>query len=195
MTLPMGRRRIHNLDLPPGMHERAGRFYYGRNDVALGPDFKTALRKYADLHGGVRPALARPTVFDAITAYQRGELAKKRQRLRPNTRDNSRACYGYSVRSRLTISSLVTSRISCANIPRRSRQRARRPYSRLSSTSPAPTGSPMRRTRAQAFVEKSRAAIVTSKTKNFAPCMTRRIVRYATSWTLPISPDSARATC
>ena len=77
MPPSMGRRRIHNLDLPPGMHERAGRFYYGRNDIALGPDFKTALRKYADLHGGVRSALTRPTVYDAITVYQREELAKK----------------------------------------------------------------------------------------------------------------------
>lgn len=77
MPVPMGRRRIRNLDLPPGMHERAGRFYYGRNDVALGPDFKAALRKYADLHGRARPPASRPTVADAIAKYQREELAKK----------------------------------------------------------------------------------------------------------------------
>jgi integrase len=33
------------------MIERGGRYYYGRNQTALGPDFPAALRKYAELHG------------------------------------------------------------------------------------------------------------------------------------------------
>lgn len=47
----MGRRRQRHLHLPPLMHERDGRYYYGRNDVALGDDFTAALHRYADLHG------------------------------------------------------------------------------------------------------------------------------------------------
>ncbi len=47
----MGRRRTRNLHLPPLMTERRGRYYYGRNQVALGGDFPVALRKYAELHG------------------------------------------------------------------------------------------------------------------------------------------------
>lgn len=48
--MSMGRRRQSKHHLPPLMTERRGRFYYGRNHLALGDDFPDALRKYADLH-------------------------------------------------------------------------------------------------------------------------------------------------
>lgn len=49
---PMGRRRTKHHGLPPLMHFRRGTYSYGRNDVPLGRDFATALRRYAELHGG-----------------------------------------------------------------------------------------------------------------------------------------------
>lgn len=74
MTAPMGRRRQHDFDLPPHMHRRRGRYYYGRNQLALGADFPTALRRYAELHTG----FAAPGTFaEAATAYQRDELPRK----------------------------------------------------------------------------------------------------------------------
>lgn len=64
----MGRRRTRNLHLPPHMHERGGRYYYGRNDVALGDDFADALRRYADLHA---VELEAATFADVAAAYLR----------------------------------------------------------------------------------------------------------------------------
>lgn len=74
MTAPMGRRRQHDFDLPPHMHRRRGRYYYGRNQLALGADFATALRRYAELHTG---ASAPGTFTETATEYERQELPRK----------------------------------------------------------------------------------------------------------------------
>lgn len=70
----MGRRRQHDLDLPPLMTRRDGRYYYGRNHVALGPDFAAALRRYAELHTGDRTP---GTFAEAIAEYEKRELPQK----------------------------------------------------------------------------------------------------------------------
>jgi integrase len=79
----MGRRRKHNLELPPSMYAKARggalRYYYGKQGIALGDDFAAALRRYAELHGGRAPA---GTVAEAIKLYRRDALpgkAKKTQ--------------------------------------------------------------------------------------------------------------------
>lgn len=74
MGTPMGRRRQHDHDLPPLMHRRAGRYYYGRNHVALGPDFAGALRKYAEIHTGQHEP---GTFAEAANAYEANEMPKK----------------------------------------------------------------------------------------------------------------------
>lgn len=74
MSGSMGRRRQHDFDLPPHMHRRRGRYYYGRNQVALGADFPAALRRYAELHTGQ----ATPGTFaEAAAAYTRDALPGK----------------------------------------------------------------------------------------------------------------------
>lgn len=78
MAAPMGRRRTHDLDLPPLMYAkvRGGRrrFYYGKAGLALGDDFPIALRRYAEIHGGS----AGPGTFaEAVRLYQRDELNGK----------------------------------------------------------------------------------------------------------------------
>lgn len=74
MIAAMGRRRTLNHDLPPHMHRRAGRYYYGRNHIALGPDFAAALRRYAELHTGITPP---GTFSEAAKDYARDELPGK----------------------------------------------------------------------------------------------------------------------
>lgn len=74
MSGPMGRRRKLDLDLPPLMYRKRGRFYYGKAGLALGADFPTALRRYAEIHGGS----AGPGTFaEAARLYLRDELPKK----------------------------------------------------------------------------------------------------------------------
>lgn len=74
MSGPMGRRRKSDLDLPPLMYRKRGRFYYGRAGIALGADFPVALRRYAELHGGS----AGPGTFaEAVRLYLRDELPNK----------------------------------------------------------------------------------------------------------------------
>lgn len=77
----MGRRRSKRFDLPPGVHERAGRWYYGRNHVALGPAGPGALAKWAEL-AGERYTPTRPTVTDAIRDYRLHELGSKATKTR-----------------------------------------------------------------------------------------------------------------
>lgn len=74
MAVPMGRRRTRDLDLPPLMYRKRGRFYYGKANVALGPDFGKALRRYAELHGG---AAGPGTFAEAVRQYTLDELPKK----------------------------------------------------------------------------------------------------------------------
>lgn len=70
----MGRRRQHDLNLPPHVYLKRGRYYYGRQGIALGPDFPAALRKYAELHGGT----AVPGTFsEAVRLYTKTELGTK----------------------------------------------------------------------------------------------------------------------
>ena len=70
MPNPMGRRRTRDFDLPPLMIRRRGRYYYGRQQIALGADFRAALRKYAELHTGQAPP---GTFADAADAYRNAE--------------------------------------------------------------------------------------------------------------------------
>lgn len=73
----MGRLRTKHRHLPPHMHFRRGRYYYGRNDVALGDNFADALRKYAELHVTEIDA---PTFADVAARYLlrgTGHLAPK----------------------------------------------------------------------------------------------------------------------
>jgi integrase len=67
----MGRRRTKDFDLPPHMHRKGDRFYYGRNQIALGSNFRDALLKYAELHTG---APATGTFADAVRCYLRDEI-------------------------------------------------------------------------------------------------------------------------
>ena len=76
----MGRRRTLHHDLPPGMARKGERYYYGRNQVALGPDFRDALLKYADLHSSAQSAA---TFADAVRGYLRDELSARA----PKTQD------------------------------------------------------------------------------------------------------------
>ena len=56
------------------MYRRAGRYYYGRNHIALGDDFRVALRRYAELHTG---ASAPGTFAETATLYEREGLVKR----------------------------------------------------------------------------------------------------------------------
>jgi len=71
----MGRRRTLHHDLPPGMHCKGGRYYYGRNDVALGGDLTAAMRKWAELAG--ERVRGGDTFADAVREYRIEELGKK----------------------------------------------------------------------------------------------------------------------
>lgn len=74
MTVPMGRRRQLHLDLPARMYFRRGRYYWGRNNVALGADKRVALHRYAELeNGGATPG----TFADAVKLYREQELQRK----------------------------------------------------------------------------------------------------------------------
>ena len=74
MPGPMGRRRTKDLELPPSMYRKRGRFYYGKAGIALGADFGQALRRYAELHGGS----AGPGTFaEAVRLYTLDELPTK----------------------------------------------------------------------------------------------------------------------
>lgn len=79
MPVPMGRRRKHAIGLPAYMYERAGRYYYGRNHLALGDNLADALRKYAELYDGAPPP---GTFSEAAALYQREELPRKAQKTR-----------------------------------------------------------------------------------------------------------------
>lgn len=77
MTVPMGRKRTRDFDLPPLMLRRRGRYYYGRDQVALGDDFRAALRRYAELHAGH----AEPGTFaDAVDGYRKASDGLKSKR-------------------------------------------------------------------------------------------------------------------
>jgi integrase len=67
MAGPVGRRRQHDLDLPPSMYRKRCRYYYGREGRALGGDFAAALRMYAEIHTAT-PAIG--TFSDAARAYR-----------------------------------------------------------------------------------------------------------------------------
>ena len=79
MTSPMGRRRQSNLDLPARMYFRRGRYYWGRDNVALGADKRVALHRYAELETGD----ATPGTFaDAVELYRTQELPRKARKTR-----------------------------------------------------------------------------------------------------------------
>ena len=79
MIGPMGRRRQSNLDLPARMYFRRGRYYWGRDNVALGADKRVALHRYAELETGD----ATPGTFaDAANLYRAQELPRKATKTR-----------------------------------------------------------------------------------------------------------------
>ena len=79
MTGPMGRRRQSNLDLPARMYFRRGRYYWGRDNIALGADKRVALHRYAELEtGGATPG----TFADAVKLYREQELPGKATKTR-----------------------------------------------------------------------------------------------------------------
>jgi len=71
----MGRRRTKHRDLPPGVHRKGRCLYYGRNDIALGPDGPEAWDKWAKLRGEQRTE--RPTFADAVREYMRHRLRER----------------------------------------------------------------------------------------------------------------------
>lgn len=75
----VGRRRTRDLDLPPLVYRKGGRFYYGREGLALGGDFGEMLKRYAELRTGV-PAVG--SFLDAVNAYRLKELPKKAPKTR-----------------------------------------------------------------------------------------------------------------
>jgi integrase len=83
----MGRRRTKNRDLPPGVHRKGGRMYYGRNDIPLGPDGPEAWDKWAALRGDAK--IERPTFADAVREFTRRELHKRA----PNTQASYRRSF------------------------------------------------------------------------------------------------------
>ena len=76
----MGRLRSRNHDLPPGVHRKGARLYYGRNDVPLGPEGPEAWRKWAALRGDA-PTRAN-TFADAVRDF---ELSAEFRALAPKT--------------------------------------------------------------------------------------------------------------
>lgn len=86
----MGRKNTRNLNMPPHMHprvQRSGKVYFymytndkPRKEVALGPDFILALKKYAEINIIDAPADG-ATFGHVITKYQVVALPK----LAPNT--------------------------------------------------------------------------------------------------------------
>lgn len=77
--MPVGRRRTVHKNLPPRMHLKRGRYYYGRNQAFLGDNLADALRAWAEREAareGKRPR----TFKDLADEYQRVELMKKAPR-------------------------------------------------------------------------------------------------------------------
>ncbi len=70
----MGRHRQSHLELPARMYFRRGRFYWGRQQEALGDDYRTALIKYTELETG---NAAPGTFADAVALYRKEELPTK----------------------------------------------------------------------------------------------------------------------
>lgn len=108
----MGRRRIRDRELPPMMFKRRGRFYYGREGIALGDDLRAAMTRYSQLHKPKpvkmkpKPTLANKTVcptcrrpFDTFerryrnAARQLATLAVKRGILKPQPCEKCGADY------------------------------------------------------------------------------------------------------
>lgn len=92
----MGRKNTRNLNMPPHMHprtQRSGKVYYymytsdkPRKEIALGPDFILALRRYAELNIVDAPKI-RVTFNDVMLRYQVEALPK----LAANTVKNYRS--------------------------------------------------------------------------------------------------------
>jgi integrase len=70
----MGRKRTLHHDLPPGLHRKRGRYYFGRKMEALGPDLTIALREWARRKGEEVTEIA--TFSDAVRHYRLHALHK-----------------------------------------------------------------------------------------------------------------------
>jgi integrase len=77
--MPVGRRRTKHKNLPPRMHLKRGRYYYGRNQEFLGENLADAIRAWAEREAA--KAGKRPRTFkDLADEYRRLELPKKAPR-------------------------------------------------------------------------------------------------------------------
>ncbi len=88
----MGRRRTRNHDLPPGVHRKGGRLYYGHNDTPLGVEGPDAWAKWARLRGGERSAR---TFADAVREFELREIRKRAPKTVPIWRRDRDSNPGY----------------------------------------------------------------------------------------------------
>lgn len=87
--MPMGRRRIHNLHLPPGMQMSHGAYYLvaraergaPQRWIPLGKEFGAALRQWAELRGeAVKPGTTVGAAMDQYLVVFLDRLAKRTRR-------------------------------------------------------------------------------------------------------------------
>lgn len=84
--MAVGRRRTKHKNLPPRLHLKRGRYYYGRNQVFLADNLADALRGWAEREAAA--AGSRPATFgDLMGAY----LAKVGPTKAPRTRRDNEA--------------------------------------------------------------------------------------------------------
>jgi hypothetical protein len=79
----MGRRRTSNHHLPPRMHMKGSRYFHvtggsvgPRKWTALGSEWPTAIRKYAELEGEA-PPVGMVLFRDVVTRYRREVMPRK----------------------------------------------------------------------------------------------------------------------
>ena len=84
---PVGRRRTKHKNLPPRLHLKRGRYYYGRNQAFVGDNLADAMLAYGEreaARAGRRPA----TFGDLGDQYAAAELPKKAPRTREDYMDD-----------------------------------------------------------------------------------------------------------
>lgn len=78
---PVGRRRTKHKNLPPRLHLKRGRYYYGRNQEFVGDNLADAMLAYGEREAA--RAGRRPLTFgDLCDQYTRSEIPKKAPRTR-----------------------------------------------------------------------------------------------------------------
>ena len=83
---PVGRRRTKHKNLPPRLHLKRGRYYYGRNQAFVGDNLADAMLAYGEREAA--KAGRRPTTFgDLADQYAAREIPKKAPRTREDNMD------------------------------------------------------------------------------------------------------------